>query len=351
MIEERTLAALRLQRHGLLRPARTEEEYDALFRQLQPVPPVYFTSPGDPPRLVYRVAFDDMEYNRDQRAQRNLVKGRFLSGTVGYVVADELELYICAYRKDMERLNPVEQRVYDTVLHSGPLNIRQIKEETGLLAKEITPILMKLQEAFLVFEDQNSDDWERAWYIFDRAWEDVDIRRWPREHAVGQVLLRFLQANLFASEASMRSWSRISAKDIRGAVQLLLERGEIVAMDGPQERGYVRAEDMAALMKPAPEVPPTVFSLHRADPLVRAQEHLLKKRFTDAEVLQYVLVDGQFRGAAYGHWRFAPYDVDDIQLTLDPHEQAARRDAILAAVADQYPPPRHNIIKYGGVEL
>lgn len=350
-MKERTLATLRLRRHGLLHPARTEEEYDALFRLLQPVPPVYFTSPGDPPRLAHRVAFDDMEYNRDHRAQRNLVKGRFLGGTVGYVLADELELYACACRKEIDRLNPVQQRVYDAVRSAGPLTIPQIKEETGLLAKEITPTLLKLQEAFLVFEDQNSDDWERSWYVFERVWEEVDLRRWPREQAVGQVLMRFLQANVFACEAAMKSWSRLSAKDIRAAVALLTQRGDIVAVDGSQGRGYVRAEDMTVLGGSVPQTPPTVFSLHRADPLVRAQEHLLKGLFPDAEVLQYVLVDGQFRGAACGHWRFAPYDVEDILLTLDPQEQAARRDAILAAVADQYPPPRHNILKYGGVAL
>ena len=49
--------------------------------------------------------------------------------------------------------------------------------------------------------------------------------------------------------------------------------------------------------------------------------------------------------------RFAPYDVEDIALTLDEPERSARRDAILEAVAGQYPPPRHNIVKYGGEPL
>jgi hypothetical protein len=34
------------------------------------------------------------------------------------------------------------------------LTIQQIKEDTGLLVKEITPVLHRLQEAFLVYEDQ-----------------------------------------------------------------------------------------------------------------------------------------------------------------------------------------------------
>ncbi len=342
---------MRLERQGFLRPAETPEAYEALLRLMQPVTPVFNTSPGDPPRLVHRAAFDDMEHNRDLRTQRLLVKGRFLGGTVGYVHADDLELYTGAFRRDIERLGAVEQRVFDTVRSAGPLNIHQIKEETGLLAKEIVPALQRLQEAFLVFEDQNSDDWERSWYLFERVWEDVDIRRYPREWAIGEVLMKFLFLNGFASEAGMRGWSRLTARDIKAALADLQARGLILPAQAGQEKGYTRADDAALLEGPAPDMPPTVFSLHRADLLVRAQEHLLKARFPGREVLQYVLVDGVFRGAACGHWRFAPYDVEDIALTLDEPERSARRDAILEAVAGQYPPPRHNIVKYGGEPL
>ena len=59
-----------------------------------------------------------------------------------------------------------------------------MKRMTGLLVKQITPALHRLQEAFLVFEDQFDGEWDRGWYLFDEMFpEDVYKRqafRWGR---------------------------------------------------------------------------------------------------------------------------------------------------------------------------
>ena len=91
--------------------------------------------------------------------------------------------------------------------------------------------------------------------------------------------------------------------------------------------------------------------LHRADILVRSHAQELKRRFGDLEILQYLLIDGQFQGAVVGHWRIGPHDVDDIVLTLPSQERVARRAAILDAVAEWYRPPRHHILCYEGQPL
>ena len=54
--------------------------------------------------------------------------------------------------------------------------------------------------------------------------------------------------------------------------------------------------------------------MHRADPLVKSHSSELKDRFGGEEVLQYLLIDGEFAGAVLGHWRIGPRDVDDILL-------------------------------------
>ena len=36
-----------------------------------------------------------------------------------------------------------------------------------MLVKEITPVLHRLQEAFLVYEDQYDGEWDRSWYRFE----------------------------------------------------------------------------------------------------------------------------------------------------------------------------------------
>jgi hypothetical protein len=91
-----------------------------------------------------------------------------------------------------------------------------------------------------------------------------------------------------------------------------------------------------------------VFMLHKADTLVRASMSELKRRFAGLEVLQYLLIDGSFRGAVCGHWRIGPHDVEDIVTDLPARARADRRDEILEAVAWQYRAPSHRILRYHG---
>ena len=106
------------------------------------------------------------------------------------------------------------------------------------------------------------------------------------------------------------------------------------------------------LSKEAPpesnQLPPTVFMLHRSDILVRSQATELKRRFGDREILQYLLIDGRFRGAVLGHWRIGPYDVENIILELPAGQREARQEEVLQAVRWGYRPPNHNILRYDG---
>jgi hypothetical protein len=345
-ISKEAIFAERLQRQRLIEPAKTPEEYAELFRQLQPVSPVYFSCPGDPPSLVHRAVFNDCEVSADWRQTREIVKGRFLRGTIGYVFGDELELYANAFQRSLKSLSRNQELVYSTLSHVGPLTPRQIKEETGLLNKEIMPILHRLQQAFLVYEDQLDSDWERAWYIFSQEWPDLDIGpdRW--ESAAQQVLLRFLHVNVFASIEQVKDWSGWSLKEIDHLLQLLQANGKITAcrIDG-LGNGWMRTED-TCLDCGAP--PSSVIMLHKADPLLRAHISELSRRFAGLEVLQYLLIDGDFRGAVCGHWRIGPHDVEDIVLDLPEGERTARKDEVMEAVAWRYHPPSHHIIRYCG---
>ncbi len=341
--------AERLRRQRLLEPAKTPEEYAALFRLLQPVSPVSFTRPGDPPSLVHRAAFDDRGISSRWRETREIVKGRFLRGTIGYVFSDELELYANAFVRPLATLTRQQELILETLEHAGPLTPRQLKEETGLLNKEIVPILHRLQQAFLVYEDQLDTDWERPWYGFSQEWPDIAVgpERW--EGAAREVLRRFLHAHVFVTSVQIKDWSGWSLKNIGHLLQLMQADGEIVscAVDG-LGKGWTTPED-ATIKAFAPS--PTVFMLHKADPLVCAGMSELKRRFAGLEVLQYLLVDGDFRGAVCGHWRIGPYDVEDIVVDLCSAERVARKAEIIQAVAWVYHPPSHHILRYAGKRL
>jgi hypothetical protein len=96
---------------------------------------------------------------------------------------------------------------------------------------------------------------------------------------------------------------------------------------------------------------PSAFLMHWHDPLVLSRATELKQRHKGMEVLQHLLIDGEFRGVVVGHWRIGPHDIEDVVLDLPDEERERRRGEILSAVAHVYRPPRHNILAYAGEPL
>jgi len=354
MVAERvsTMAAIlaeRMRRQRIANPLAADEDAEELIGEIQPLSTGAFARPGSPPRLAPRSDFDDLRVTDRLRRDRTLVKGRFQGGGIGYVLARDLGIYANAFRRPLREPSEIQERVLDVVRHTGPLTPRQLKEETGLLNKQIMPALQRLQTAFLVYEDQVDDDWERSWYDFGSEWPEVAVGEEHRESAVAEVLKRFLRAHVFATLEQICDWSLLPARQIRPLLASL-EAREVVhrcRISGAGE-GYSLPGDEA---QPDDSPPPGVFILHRGDFLVRSHASELKRRFPGREVLQYLLVDGELRGAVCGHWGFHPYDVEDIALDLSPPRIKALKSQILEVVGDAYPEPRHRILRLAGRPL
>lgn len=352
-IEKDAIIAERLRRQSIAEPLRKTSDLFHLFARLQPVAPVYFSYPGTPPRLVHRTRFDDGEALDDLRSRREIVKGRFLKGRVGYVRTSDLELYATAFRKPLGELNDVRQRVLDVVQEIGPVSGSQIKEETDrdggepLLKKQIMPALHRMQEAFLVFEDQTETDWDRGWSDFASECSDVDLEGMSWERAAGEVTKRFLDAMVFATADQVRDWSGWSVSKTKRLMARLEAEDHIIPcnVDGLGQGWVVEEPDYDARVEKG------TWMIHRSDCLVYAHTSELKERYKDLEVLQYLLIDGEFRGAVLGHWRMGPHDVDDVVVELPKKERAARRAEILKAVRTVYSGPRHEIVCYDGREI
>ena len=88
-INMKTVLAERLSRNHLVNSLDDSTGYAELFRTLQPVSPVAFSRPGEPPRLVHRTTFDDGAIADQMRERRSMVKGRFLGGIIGYIQIGE----------------------------------------------------------------------------------------------------------------------------------------------------------------------------------------------------------------------------------------------------------------------
>jgi len=337
------LAAHRLRRQGLSQPAADEAAYLGLVRRLQPVAPIHFSRPGSPPRLVHRAAFDEGALADRWRAGRLLVKGRFWGGNIGYVLAEELGLYGAAFRRPLPRLSALHERILQTFKYEGPLSPRQLAAESGVRHKELMPALHRLQEAFLVCEDQEDDDWERPFGLFAAEWPGVDLEALPWEEAAAEVVMRLVHSQVLLSAAQICDWSGWPARKVAGLLAQLEGAGRVERAG----EGWRRPEDREL---PFCEPEQSAFMLHKADPLVKSHQHQLKALFP-GEVLQYLLIDGVFRGAVCGHWRIGPHDVEDIALRLPRRQLAARKQEVLAAVAAQYHPPHHQIRGYAGMAL
>lgn len=340
-----SLLAARMEAQGLDQPLRDEDDYPALFRRLQPVSPIAMTYPGNPPALIKRTLFDSTEASDDLRADRMVVKARFLDGTVGYVLHRDLGDYAVVFRKQPTRFNAIEGEVLAAVRELGPITPRLLKEETGILAKKVGPALAKLQRAFLVFEDQTETNWERGWSTFSSTFPDLDLDSMDREISALRVLGRFFESMIFATFPQIRDWCGLPLKDLKAWVDALekAERVRAVSIDGLGE-GWILSDFRPSRAKPQK----SVHMLHLQDGLVRAHRAELKERFKGREILQYLLIDGAFKGAVCGHWRIGPHNVDDIALDLPKSERADRKREILAEVSSTYRGERHRILNYDG---
>jgi len=347
-MDRKSVLAARLKGQGLDRPLRDRSAYPALFRRLQPVSPIAMTYPGNPPALVKRTTFDSANASDDLRGERRITKARFLGGTVGYVLVEHLEDYAVVFRRQPARLTSTEMEVLGAVRELGPITPRLLKEETGILAKKVGPALARLQRAFLVFEDQTETTWERGWSLFSSAFPDLHLDLTNRDEAAKRVLGAFFEAHVFATPEQLRDWGELPVRDLKAWMELLRAAGHIEprAIKGLGE-GWISTR-----VEPPTATPErSVHMLHLQDGLVRAHRSELKRRFAGREILQYLLIDGQFAGAVCGHWRIGPHDVDDVAIELPHRDRTSRRKEILEEVASTYSGERHAILRYDGKRI
>lgn len=348
-----SITAERLRRQCFLEPLAPgdEEGYIKLFRLLQPVSPGQYVRPGSPPTLAHRVQEGDERCASSLRERSLIVKGRFGGGRVGYVYREDLRMYATVFRKRLKAIPPAYEAISSLLRQSGGLSKEQLKQELDHYpAGEISKALMTMQEAFLLYEHQPDPDWDTGWFDFAAEWFELDADEAEESAALADILSRFIEAMVWVSEAHIRGWSRLPVREIRRGLSILLEEGRILEAEaGTMGKGYMLAKD--APSEPAERIPQTVFMLDKSDIWVRAYQDELTKRFGKADTLQYLLIDGELRGAVLGRWGFNPYDIEDIVTDLPPAEAQARKEEIIRAVSAFYDAERHPIRSYQGKQL
>jgi hypothetical protein len=322
-----SITALCLERQHLTHKAN-ETEYINLYRDLQPGLNVYWNGFGDPPSLTYRANFNDIEFNRKRQRKHGLIKGRFCGGNLGWIIPEDLELFAAIFKKPLDNPSPRHTALLKLIEHE-PLTIQQMKEETGMLVKEITPVLHRLQEAFLIYEDQYDGEWDRGWHKFSDMFPDADLNKYTRHDAIKILIQRYAYRIVCFDAKMLKSFYKLPDKDIKAALTALVADGFLTET----EHGYLLHDDVEKLKTYTVKPPKSVYAMHRNDVLVKSNEHWLKERFTHTypDTLYYILIDGLFRGAVTGKFRYTP-EIEDIMLDLPKEETAVRKEEILQAV-------------------
>lgn len=132
------------------------------------------------------------------------------------------------------------------------------------------------------------------------------------------------------------SFYKLPEKEIKAAADELVSDGIMVEADG----GYILKIDADFLLSYTANPIHFVYAIHRNDFLYKSNEHILKEWVKplcenlpyDHELLQYLLIDGEFHGASVGHFRNGPYDLNDIVCDLP--NAAERKDEIIKAITN-----------------
>jgi hypothetical protein len=341
MLYRNSVRNLVMQRQYLDRKA-DRSEYNELFRLMSPVRTPYWCRPGSPPSLVHRAGFIEYGHVFDMRSRREIVKGRFQGGGIAYIYSDELPLFASVYSKDRRKPSYEEFEILELLLREGPMTVVSMKEVTGLLAKQITPILHKLQQKFLVFEDQADDEWDRAWYLFETEFPDINLNEYAKEVTLKILVTRFACLNVFIDTKMLKSHYQLPEEVFQAAITALVSEGTLNRVTIEDDEGFVLSEDIPLLEKET--LPPrSVFVLDRNDFLVKSFENHLSEKFesektsfrrTPAQptMMQFILIDGEFRGYTAGYFRIRPNVLEDIVLDLEESEAINRKEEILEAV-------------------
>lgn len=349
-INKNSAIYLMLKRQNLIE-RNDDVDYEKLFRMMSPVPTLHWTTPGEPPLIQYRFDIDDKTLNNYNRANRNIIKGRFRGGNVGYIYQDELPLFMAAYKKEIGRMTEIDEIVLQTIKQEGAMSTGMIKEITGFLSKQVSAALQKLQKAFILYEDQTDSESDRIFYILEEEFYDMEFDKYSRSEAIEEVILRFAYLNVFIDGKMIKSFTRFSNKDINAAICSLLEKGKIIEVSKGDGNGYILKQDLDEIKKCTQDIVDDIYIMDLNDYIVKSNEIKLKERFPRRKpclILHYIFKKGEFIGALLGHFRFGPNDLEDVILDIKDTDKIKYKKRILNAIKKTYNPKETKLKRYCG---
>jgi len=93
--------------------------------------------------------------------------------------------------------------------------------------KYCIPALHRLQEAFLIYEDQNNGEWDRCWYKFSEMFSAVSLTKYSWVEALKILLRRFATRHVQFDLDMVRSFYKL--KKSEGYVEFYRDTGDDIS--------------------------------------------------------------------------------------------------------------------------
>jgi hypothetical protein len=194
------------------------------------------------------------------------------------------------------------------------------------------------------------NEWDRAWYILEDEFYDMDLYKYTKVQAMEEVVKRFSYLNVFFDDSMVKSYTRLSNRDIKNTLSSLVENGLLINVQTEDKPGYILKEDVKEVRSVKGDIPDDIYILDLNDYLVRSNEEELKKRFDPSphKTLHYILKQGEFIGIVAGRFTFGPYELEDVMLDVSDSDKIKFRRRIERAIEEIYDPHETLLLRYCG---
>ena len=243
-------------------------------------------------------------------------------------------MFAAVYKKPMKGYTEVEETILTLLRNEGPMNLKMMKEITGILNKDLSKAAQRLQKAFILYEDQLDMDNERAWYLLEDEFDHLDFRAWTEETGLEEIIRRFLKLNVAGDVDMVRSYTGLPAKKIKAAVARMMSEGitQPVLIDG--KSWVMLKEDVDEVSEVKAAVPDKLYLLDGNDHIVKSRSIELTNRFGKSQykTIRWIMLKGEIIGRLLGWFRFGPPDLEDVQVDEPLMEDPSVRSRIVEAV-------------------
>lgn len=254
--------------------------------------------------LTARIATSTDQQFWELVAEGEVVQARFFRNTLGWVLRDDLSLFLDACAEESyPPLSSTAVKILALFDDAEALTTDEVQAGIHGTRAAVRTALAELGRRQLVVESPKD-----AWRLTSSMILRLHHGEEHRLRARGEVISRFLADYGPATLRELADWSGWSRRIVQEVVDHLMAVDAVTAcqFDASPETRFVREADVEEIMNTRP-VEHAITFLACYDPVVRAQQSALRQRYgygcSIPAFWHYLLVDGAWCGALHIHYK------------------------------------------------